>query len=418
MSEPAPGRPMVNATEPAEPAKVFRRHVIYLSGFDPQGPGHYHTLFVHEGAKQAAVAGYRLETGPRQRVDRLRSAWDVTMRMPDGVSQTRYEFFRWDDIVRQHWPRGRLGVVRATLRATWHMWRNGVMKHTLLTSWPMFTAANLPAALILGLLMVVPLELLAAFLMAQTHGAIVGGSMLCLMLAVTLKLAHWAEQRNNMAWLMRSFDCLVRQGQGEMPDLEDRLDRCAAHIADCVRSTGADEVLVVGHSSGAMLAMSATARALRQLAHEGVHSNRLSLLTLGQCSLLLSAQPEAQAYRSELHTLLTAPALCWIDYGAPPDGCAAALVDPTWPVHTGATGERPPKLLNPQFARGFDPRRYETIRRDKFRCHFQYLMASERPGALDFFALVAGNLSLNERHALRTSVKDFRRFQMFGGPRR
>ena len=38
----------------------------------------------------------------------------------------------------------------------------------------------------------------------------------------------------------------------------------------------------------------------------------------------------------------------------------------------------------------FEPARYAEVRRDFFRIHFQYLMATERPVDNDYFSLTAG----------------------------
>ena len=65
MSCPSPA-----ATAPAkapEPPPVRRRCVMYLSGFDPQGPAHYHQLYQQEAARQAAVNGSRIEVGGRRK---------------------------------------------------------------------------------------------------------------------------------------------------------------------------------------------------------------------------------------------------------------------------------------------------------------------------------------------------------------
>ena len=112
----------------------------------------------------------------------------------------------------------------------------------------------------------------------------------------------------------------------------------------------------------------------------------ISLLTLGECIPMLSYQPEARRFRAELEAIGVSDALAWIDFTAPPDGCCFALVDPT-AVCEGRSSIahwRAPKRLSPRFAQLFPPSRYERIRRDKYRCHFQYLMAGELPGVYDF----------------------------------
>ena len=45
------------------PARVRRRRVYYISGFDPQGPRRYHQLYRSESQTQAEISGYEIDVG-------------------------------------------------------------------------------------------------------------------------------------------------------------------------------------------------------------------------------------------------------------------------------------------------------------------------------------------------------------------
>lgn len=402
--------------------RVRRRHVLYLSGFDPQGPGHYHGLYVEQSALQAEVSGYRLSVGSRRRLG-SNAAWDVHFEGSDGDSvDTRYEFLRWDDIVRQHWPRGQWRLLSVTLNTTARLLANGSLWRILQTSWPAFLALSLPGLLLVALTVLALALILCGAWVGQSTAWWLGASV---MLAGVLPLRWWgqrAQDKVQMAWLMRSANVVLRQARGTMPALESRLDEFATRLQELVRDGGVDEVLVIGHSSGAMLAVSVVARALRADPQLLLQPSALSLLTLGECIPLLSYQPEAEAFRGELAVLRNASLLDWIDVTAPPDGCCFALVDPTEVVEDGLPAEvrtaGGPKRVSPRFAQCFPPARYQAVRRDKYRCHFQYLMAVEVPGTYDFFALSAGPQLLADKFAQQPSVLSFAEFQSFGGPRR
>jgi hypothetical protein len=230
-------------------------------------------------------------------------------------------------------------------------------------------------------------------------------------------VARHVESHAHMGWLSRSMASLVRQARGGAPELEARLDEFAHHLARARADGGFDEVLVVGHSSGAMMAMSVVARALRLRGRPqgSPPGSRLALLTLGHCAPVLSGQPGASAFRDDLATLVQAPQVDWVDYGAPPDGCCFPLVDPSADI--AEAGYRP-QLLNPRFAQQFSEDSYRALRADHFRCHFQYLMTGEHETDYDYVAMTAGPLSLAQRHHGRGSVTDFRGFQLWGGPDR
>jgi len=405
--------------------RVRRRHVFYLGGFDPQGPAHYHRLYSEEAVKQARVSGYEIDVGPRERAGAHGARWAVDAAWPtaSGVDEhvaSTVEFLRWDDIVREHWPRSRWAVMLGTLGTTARQLANGVLWRILKTSWPAFLVLFLPPLLVAGLLAtLVAILALAAGLMLQGGGVTALGLSAVLLWLLAI-FARWAEDKVQMAWLMRSTRFILRQARGETPRLDVRLDEFAARILAVCEAGEVDEVLVVGHSSGAMLAVSAVSR-LAAVAPELAQSPgapALSLLTLGECIPMLSYQPEARAFREELARLAGETGWRWLDFTAPPDGCCFALVDPTAVCEERASAPswRSPKRLSPRFAQMFDDAAYRAVRRDKYRCHFQYLMASEHPVPYDYFAITAGPLTLAGRFASTRGVESFRDFQMFGGP--
>ena len=134
------------AEGPAAPAGVVgRRTVLYLSGFDPQGASRYHGLYRDEASRQAAASGYRIHVGERERSGPWLQSWTVRMHAADGQAcDTNYQFLRWDDIVRAHWPRGRLALWAVTLATSWRLWANGSLPRMLRLSWPAFLALALP----------------------------------------------------------------------------------------------------------------------------------------------------------------------------------------------------------------------------------------------------------------------------------
>lgn len=400
---------------------VRRRVVCYLSGFDPQGPGHYHQLYLEAAAAQGRLAACPVTVGPRRRLDAVTAAWEVQCSAAEGDVHTRHEFWRWDDVVREHWPRGRWQLIQRTLWAIAAMSRNGIMALVLRRSWPVFVAMVMPVLLMLALT-AGALALLSA-VAALVPAAGIWTAMLVLLagLVALLMLARVAEEHSQMGWLMRSMSCLLKQGCGQTPSLDQRLDVHAARLARLLRANEADEVLVVGHSSGAMMACIVWARALAHLPPDlspetcGI---RWSLLTLGHCSQILSEQPEAQAYREELTRLSNDGRVDWVDVTSPVDSCCMALVPPTeFSARYGGPLPRRPKLINPRFIQLFDAAHYRRLRRDKFRCHFQYIMAGERTGEWDYIAITAGPQSLADRFADTPGVGDFRGFALFGGRR-
>lgn len=390
---------------------IRRRLVCFLSGFDPRGPAHYHTLYREAAAAQAALTGHTVAVGSRSSTAPHVASWSLHSQTGTQATDTRYDFLRWDDLVRRHWPTGALGAWRAAAYASWHLWRAGVMWDALKTSWPSFFVMATPGLLLIAFALCLFAVVTVLVMLPLQATALPLVALLLLIMALAL-LTRQLERRAHMGWLSRSMASLVHQARGDAPEVEARLDAMALHVHDAWFNGGFDELLVVGHSSGAMMAMSVVARALR---HQGTlpaptSPTALALLTLGHCAPVLSGQAGAEPFRADLATLLQSPALCWIDYGAPPDGCCFPLVDPSARV---ASGKHRPRVMNPRFAESFSPEAYRMLRADYFRCHFQYLMAGERATDYDYLAMTSGPQSLLQRHQGRSSAAGFRRFRLF-----
>jgi hypothetical protein len=161
------------------------------------------------------------------------------------------------------------------------------------------------------------------------------------------------------------------------------------------------------------------ARALRADPQLLAGRTQVALLTLGQWIPLLGLLPMAQGFRGELERLGAARGLTWVDFSAPPDGCCFALTDPfdACGVARDAGAGATFKLLNPRFASLFDARDYAALKRDKFKLHFQYVRATDKPGAYNYFEITAGPRTLAQRFSELPGVTNFNRFRLRGGQR-
>jgi hypothetical protein len=160
---------------------------------------------------------------------------------------------------------------------------------------------------------------------------------------------------------------------------------------------GSDEVLVVGHSSGAHLGVSILADLLRQ-GRVPESGPTLSFLTLGQVVPMVSFLPLAHRLRADLFYLCTRDELSWIDVTAPGDGCAFALCDPVSVSVEPPTGKCWPLVISAAFSQTLSPERWRALKRRFFRLHFQYLCAFDQPGDYDYFQITAGPVTLGARY--------------------
>jgi hypothetical protein len=224
-------------------------------------------------------------------------------------------------------------------------------------------------------------------------------------LVVAALALRWFKARDNKVfayYLMHDYAYSARHGGANPPRLEARMAEFGATIRAAL-IPGVDEVLVVGHSSGAHLGVSILADLIRQ----GLPPNAppLAFLSLGQVVPMVSFLPGAQRLRGDLAFLSSRKEITWVDVTAPGDGCAFALCDPVAVSGVAPADKRWPLVLSAAFTQTLSPERWRALRWRFFRLHFQYLCAFDRPGDYDYFQITAGPQTLADRYRHRAASK-------------
>jgi hypothetical protein len=221
-------------------------------------------------------------------------------------------------------------------------------------------------------------------------------------LAVIWPTLAWFKRQDGRLYahyLMHDYAFSARWRGANPPALERRLAQFTDRIAEALAEDW-DEVLVVGHSSGAHLAVSVLADLIRA-GRVPANGPALGFLSLGQVVPMMSFLPEAHQLRGDLAYLSESDALTWVDVTAPGDGCAFALCDPVAVSGLADPGKRWPLVISAAFTQTLSPDRWRALRWRFFRLHFQYLCAFDRPGDYDYFRVTAGPRTLAARFAGR-----------------
>jgi pimeloyl-ACP methyl ester carboxylesterase len=395
--------------------------VFYVSGYDPRGPLWYHGIYRREAARQSELSGLRIAVSRRDRGKSDIVTWKVDAETAGIETATDYSFLRWDDIVRSYWPRGRKLAwltFAVVLNFLWH----GVLGRVLRTSWPTFICGTYPSGFVLALglasLLVGLAGGYAVTLLAGWPGWAAWLIAAAAAIPATIYGTQILDRKFSIHWLTRIYAFNIQQVHRQTPELDRRLDAWAGIVAAAVASGKWDEVLIVGHSTGAQAAVSLLARALKLDPDLARHGAQISLLTLGGSIPMLAWWPQAQWFRDELARVALQPALDWIDFTIAQDGACFALHDPVESAGIAhPEGAEPkPKLLSAKLFDLYSPETFQAVRRNWYKVHFQYLMAGERLSEYDYFAITAGPLTLADRYSHRATTRDFDRFKfkMFG----
>jgi len=186
----------------------------------------------------------------------------------------------------------------------------------------------------------------------------------------------------------------------QRPEWDERIDRFAQYLVDVARKNDAEEIVIVGHSSGSFLGTEILARALKLDPALGRHGPRIVLLTLGGNYPIVGFHKVSQDFRDHLRQLAVEPSIDWIDCQARKDVMNFFHLDPiaSHGIEVGAL-RRNPTIVAVRFREIIKPEHYYLFRWKFFRVHFQFVMANERPHAYDFFMIVCGPIPLTERMA-------------------
>ena len=380
-------------------APVLRRRVFYIPGFDPAPPRRYRELFRKQSQMQAATSGYAIEMGARRAEGAF--GWTVTAIMDGHEVRSEFEVLAWSDIVRSSMNRGVLRNYWQLLQTAWVYISTGALfRLARLRKGPVIAALYPIVVLLVQLLVAIVVGFGLGWLVNQVLPAMFGMGLVAIAMAFVLQAFRKVDGRIFAYYLMQDY-AFTAQLRGAYPRvLETRLAEFRVAIAQALHSD-CDEVLVVGHSSGAHLAVSVLADILRQ----SRPAVPLGFLSLGQVVPMVSFLPKAQRLRNDLYFLSANDGLTWVDVTAPGDGCAFALCDPVAVTGVSASGKRWPLVISAAFTQTLSPARWKELRWRFFRLHFQYLCAFDRPGHYDYFRITAGPQTLAARYAGRSASK-------------
>jgi pimeloyl-ACP methyl ester carboxylesterase len=389
---------------------VKRRLVIYVQGYDPRGLAEYYRMFRREYRRTCELYGLSGKVGaPKNDPERFITNWDATTEGENWQVVTHYMFLRWEDIIRRDFARPAWwkivnmyrsytasllsGAVPRLVGAHWRFGLFTLYPFVLMTLWIFLgvVAGVLATKLLLGLG--------APLLVARFVGIVSAIGSFGLLLRLS-------ERKTYLLYLCDDCVSTYQFANRRRPDWEERMDIFAGYLVDAVRASDADEVVIVGHSSGSFLAVEVLDRALGRDPELGRHGPKVALLTIGGNLPIVGFHPQAQWFRDRLRRLAVAPDIAWVDYQSRHDVMNFWPFDPIT-GHGIVLGRerRNPQVVAISFRDLWAPGHFTSRRWRFFRAHFQFLMANERLGAAyDYYMICCGPFDLATRASRPTEV--------------
>jgi hypothetical protein len=356
---------------------VFKRKIFYVGGFDPRGVRHYHSMYHEAAARWSERTGKPLAVSSRRNLSPTRTDWTVDN--PAEAAETSYSFLRWEDLVRRAWIKNPVALgLRAARTYGGLIGRFDTKMARRVPSGPIKTLFYPPVFSVALPLLLGLIPFLLALIWLPWWAALVIGAVLGIAAATPiLKKLH-------TPWLLRFFTFNAETGGGEAdPVMAERLDTFATDILAELDGDW-DEVLLVTHSNGSILAVPLMERLLA--ARGNAMPANFALITFGQSIPLILCRGDAGRFKQQL-AHVGQGAFRWFDIGSPPDGAGFHGVNPMALI--GA--ETRPTLihLNPRFYKFYNPDTYHSGLANKYEIHFDYLRVGDRVSPLDYPSITA-----------------------------
>jgi hypothetical protein len=363
-------------------AVIRKRRVFHLPGYDPAPPAAVKRRFTRElrrfektWSAQAVVSdiGANDET------------WRVTASGPNWSVETDYRLVAWNDVIeaaakKPMWtriPQGLLafldfavGALPRYLRANW--------RYVGFFLYPFVMFAALSALAIY----------LGRYAASASGYSLIG---IAVALAVFALLWQWPGRRSFLHLLFDDWIFSRAYVRGGDPAMEAKLDRTAREVIEAAREGEADEVVVIGHSLGAVLAIDVLDRALRLEPALGQKGARVTLISVGSSILKIGLHASAARFRTCAERVASASGIFWGDYQAISDIMNFYKRDPLRAM--GLPTRDVPLVRMVRIRHMLDPAIYKRIRYRPLRMHLQFVSGNNLRNAYDYFMLVCGPLS-------------------------
>ena len=365
---------------------VTKRLVFHIGGYDPiTPPASAQRRFVREIERfQRTWSVKAIVQGLRESTDQTQ--WNVTTIGPDWLVETDYHLVRWDDVIDafsrrsigSRIPLGILAFLDFVLAGT--LWRY------LLTNWG-YAVFFLYPFVMFGLLIAAAFLIgVVAFKISGSIPIPIGGGLLgfAAVLAGPWRWLHLADLFDD--WIFsREY---IRS---ENLNVEQKLDRLAAEFVAAASNSAADEILVIGHSLGAVLAVDLIDRALKLDATLGSGKNPVTFITVGSSILKIGLHRGARRFRAMMERVARSPAIFWGDYQARID--LLNFYDSRPMTEMGLSTENEATVRLVEIGQMLDRDMYRRIRLHFFRLHCQFVSGNDRRASYDYFMLICGPVS-------------------------
>jgi hypothetical protein len=365
---------------------VAKRLVFHIGGYDPiTSHASAQRRFVREiGRFQRTWSVKAAVDGLHDTFDQI--SWNVTTTGPDWLVETDYRLVRWHDVIEAFGRRSIAARISVGMLAFLDFVLTGALWRYLLTNWR-YALFFLYPLVMFGLLIAAAFLIgVIAFKITGSIAIATGGGLfgIAAVLAGPWSWLHLGDLFDD--WIFsREY---IRSVNSE---IEQRLDRVAAELVTAASNSAADEILVIGHSLGAVLAVDLLDRALRLDPTLDRIKTPVTFLSVGSSILKIGLHPKAIRFRTAMERVANSRAIFWGDYQALIDLLNFYKSRPMAEMGLSTENEATVRIV--RLSRMLDDDMYRRIRFNYFRLHCQFVSGNDKRTSYDYFMLTCGPIS-------------------------
>ena len=369
---------------------VRRRQMFFIAGYELLPPVAHYNRFVRQLEIFERTWGTAATASSMRQGDRQLS-WSVEASGANWQTHTVWEFWSWDHIVRADNSKHflwRLG--HATIAYLDLLFTGTIFRYLSANARYLFFALVPPLAI--GLFGIVALVAGIGFAQALQ---LTGAARIVIIAATGVSgfflLLRWPGRRWRIEQALDDWIFTHSYMRGRRRDVDARLETFAARLVVCARECTSQEIVIVGHSLGATLALDVVARALALDPDLGRHGTAVNILTLGATIPKNALHPAANRTRQAIHVVVAEPSIHWAEIHSRGDAISFYKFDPAMlrKIDVDKLAGKP-VIRRVQIHDMLQPRTYSRIKMRVLRMHYQSVSANDRRSKYDYFMMALG----------------------------
>jgi hypothetical protein len=376
---------------PEQPVK--KRDVVFVCGYEISRPEGHHRRFAKEIPLFEAAWNVKAEQSPVEFDEAKNVAlWKLKTTGPNWQVDANYWMYWWGDIIAPDFEMSDWKRLKVGLAALFDFTFSGALIAYFRTNWR-YALFFLYPYLLLVLAGVggfyLSRWLIGDALPYATWIALAVG-IVCVI--VMLKLP---PKPFYIGYLLNDWHFAHELVHHRRKGMDERLDGFARELVNLSKTSTAEEIVVVGHSLGAVQAVDVVARAKKIDPEFGAKGAPVRLLTIGSSLLKIGLHPKATQLREAVREVANDPNIYWAEFQAISDVVNFYKSNPVTDLDLPPAPSPIVQIVRVKFM--LNPETYAGLKRDFFRVHRQFVMGNEQRYFYDYYMICCGPVSLPQR---------------------